>query len=105
MVSEPILCSDLCSGYLAPEYAFGGQLTMKADVYSFGVLLLETVSGRSSARLNWEGTPKLLLEWVRQFPFICFMLCDISPVSWMNWEFWYLLFFFTTADAFSILRN
>ncbi|KAK3012507.1 hypothetical protein RJ639_007993 [Escallonia herrerae] len=33
-------------GYLAPEYALGGQLTRKADVYSFGVLLLEIVSGR-----------------------------------------------------------
>ncbi|KAF5955428.1 hypothetical protein HYC85_008284 [Camellia sinensis] len=29
------------TGYLAPEYALGGQLTIKADVYSFGVLILE----------------------------------------------------------------
>ncbi|KAL0363334.1 UNVERIFIED_CONTAM: Cold-responsive protein kinase [Sesamum calycinum] len=29
------------TGYLAPEYVLGGQLTMKADVYSFGVLTLE----------------------------------------------------------------
>ncbi|ERN15963.1 hypothetical protein AMTRI_Chr07g74580 [Amborella trichopoda] len=34
-------------GYLAPEYAISGQLTRKADVYSFGVLLLEIVSGGS----------------------------------------------------------
>ncbi|KAI7731811.1 hypothetical protein M8C21_002215, partial [Ambrosia artemisiifolia] len=33
-------------GYLAPEYAIRGQLTRKADVYSFGVLLIEIVSGR-----------------------------------------------------------
>jgi len=33
-------------GYLASEYAIRGQLTKKADVYSFGVLLLEIVSGR-----------------------------------------------------------
>lgn len=38
---------------------------MKADVYSFGVLILEIVSGRSSAKENWGGTQqKLLLEWV-----------------------------------------
>ena len=35
----------MCSGYLAPEYALYGQLSEKADVYSFGVLLLEIVSG------------------------------------------------------------
>lgn len=34
------------TGYLAPEYFVHGQLTKKADVYSFGVLLLEVVSGR-----------------------------------------------------------
>lgn len=51
------------TGYLAPEYILGGQLTMKADVYSFGVLILEVVSGRNSAKTNWGGTQKLLLEW------------------------------------------
>ncbi|XP_015890270.1 cold-responsive protein kinase 1 isoform X2 [Ziziphus jujuba] len=55
------------TGYLAPEYALGGQLTIKADVYSFGVLILEIVSGRSSAKENWGGTQqKLLLEWAWQ---------------------------------------
>ncbi|KAJ4976235.1 hypothetical protein NE237_001341 [Protea cynaroides] len=54
------------TGYLAPEYAMRGQLTKKADVYSFGVLVLEIVSGRSSAKLDWEGTQKFLLEWTWQ---------------------------------------
>ncbi|BAT87058.1 hypothetical protein VIGAN_05039700 [Vigna angularis var. angularis] len=58
------------TGYLAPEYAIGGQLTKKADIYSFGVLILEIVSGRSSARrtngTNGEGSPKFLLEWAWQ---------------------------------------
>ncbi|GLT54208.1 hypothetical protein SLA2020_274260 [Shorea laevis] len=54
------------TGYLAPEYALGGQLTMKADVYSFGVLVLEIISGRSSARANWDGMEKFLLEWAWQ---------------------------------------
>lgn len=35
-----------CSGYMAPEYLVRGQLTEKADVYSFGVLVLEIVCGR-----------------------------------------------------------
>jgi serine/threonine protein kinase len=38
--------SDECRGYLAPEYASLGQLSEKVDVYSFGVLCLEIISGR-----------------------------------------------------------
>ncbi|OIW10752.1 hypothetical protein TanjilG_27698 [Lupinus angustifolius] len=41
---------------LFPEYAMGGQLTMKADVYSFGFLIREVVGGKSSARANWGGS-------------------------------------------------
>ncbi|KAL1355355.1 hypothetical protein AAHE18_05G108000 [Arachis hypogaea] len=37
-------------GYMAPEYIAHGQLTEKADVYSFGVLLLEIVTGRQNNR-------------------------------------------------------
>ncbi|KAL3630998.1 Cell division control protein 2 [Castilleja foliolosa] len=37
-------------GYMAPEYLAQGQLTEKADVYSFGVLLLEIVTGRQNNR-------------------------------------------------------
>lgn len=58
-------CFNMHSGYLAPEYAMGGQLTLKADVYSFGVLILEIISGQSSAKTNWGGSNKFLLEWVR----------------------------------------
>ncbi|KAK9714702.1 hypothetical protein RND81_06G113600 [Saponaria officinalis] len=53
-------------GYLAPEYALGGHLTKKADVYSFGVLMLEIISGQSSSKANWGGSQKYLLEWVWQ---------------------------------------
>lgn len=37
---------------------------MKADVYSFGVLTLEVVSGRSSGNTNYGGGQRLLVEWV-----------------------------------------
>ncbi|OAY68705.1 putative LRR receptor-like serine/threonine-protein kinase [Ananas comosus] len=50
------------TGYLAPEYALHGQLTKKADIYSFGVLVLEIVSGKSSSKSLWSESGKLLLE-------------------------------------------
>jgi len=34
-----------CSGYMAPEYIAYGKLSEKVDVYSYGVLLLEIVTG------------------------------------------------------------
>lgn len=56
------------SGYLAPEYVLGGQLTKKADVYSFGVLMLEIVSAKHSGKPTLgAGMQKLLLEWVSWF--------------------------------------
>ncbi|GFZ06228.1 leucine-rich repeat transmembrane protein kinase [Actinidia rufa] len=64
--SNPYLRFVQYSGYLAPEYVLGGQLTMKADVYSFGVLILEVVSGKSSGKANLGGMRKLLLEWAWQ---------------------------------------
>ncbi|XP_054779126.1 G-type lectin S-receptor-like serine/threonine-protein kinase At1g11330 [Prosopis cineraria] len=48
-------------GYISPEYAMQGQFSEKSDVFSFGVLLLEIVSGRSNSRLyNTEGSQTLL---------------------------------------------
>ncbi|KAF8038532.1 hypothetical protein BT93_B1162 [Corymbia citriodora subsp. variegata] len=50
-------------GYLAPEYALFGQLTRKVDVYSFGILLLEIVSGRSSSKSAFGEELMVLVEW------------------------------------------
>ncbi|XP_038694416.1 putative serine/threonine-protein kinase isoform X4 [Tripterygium wilfordii] len=50
-------------GYLAPDYALLGQLTKKADVYSFGVLLLEIISGKSSSKAAFEEDLLALAEW------------------------------------------
>ncbi|XP_055812612.1 putative serine/threonine-protein kinase [Solanum dulcamara] len=51
-------------GYLSPEYALFGQLTKKADVYSFGVLVLEIISGRSSSKSAFGVDLLVLVEWV-----------------------------------------
>jgi serine/threonine protein kinase len=36
------------SGYMSPEYAVHGQYSIKSDVFSFGVLILETISGKKN---------------------------------------------------------
>lgn len=36
-------------GYMAPEYALEGLISMKSDVFSFGVLLLEIITGRKNS--------------------------------------------------------
>ncbi|KAK9085187.1 hypothetical protein Sjap_025598 [Stephania japonica] len=51
------------TGYLAPEYAIGGKLTKKADVYSFGVLTLELISGRGNSEASWGDMQECLLEY------------------------------------------
>ncbi|PON85820.1 S-receptor-like serine/threonine-protein kinase [Trema orientale] len=40
-------------GYMSPEYAMGGVFSEKSDVFSFGVLLLEIVSGRKNANFHY----------------------------------------------------
>ncbi|XAR56866.1 Non-specific serine/threonine protein kinase [Bertholletia excelsa] len=49
-------------GYLAPEYAIRGQVTRKADTYSFGVLLLEIVTGRCNTNTRLPVEDQYLLE-------------------------------------------
>ncbi|KAM4083992.1 hypothetical protein ACB094_08G099100 [Castanea mollissima] len=53
-------------GYLAPEYAMRGFLTEKVDVFSFGVVALEIVSGRPNSNSSLEEEKKHLLEWIWQ---------------------------------------
>lgn len=37
-----------CSGYMAPEYALEGLFSVKSDVFSYGVLVLEIISGKKN---------------------------------------------------------
>ncbi|PON98519.1 Tyrosine-protein kinase [Trema orientale] len=48
---------------MAPEYAMRGHLTDKADVYSYGIVVLEIVSGRSNTTCRAKEECFYLLDW------------------------------------------
>nr|XP_025686180.1 serine/threonine-protein kinase PCRK1 isoform X2 [Arachis hypogaea] len=54
-------------GYAAPEYVQTGKLTAKSDVWSFGVVLYELITGRRAVERNLPRNEQRLLEWVRPY--------------------------------------
>ena len=62
-VPHPI--NFLCSSYLAPEYAMTGHLLVKSDVYSYGVVLLELLTGRKPVDLSQPPGQENLVAWAR----------------------------------------
>lgn len=52
------------AGYLDPEYLRTYQLTDKSDVFSFGVLLVELVSGRRPIETKREIVERITAKWV-----------------------------------------
>lgn len=48
-------------GYLDPGYLAPGDLSAKSDVFSFGILLLEIISGRNAIDLNYS--PPSVVDW------------------------------------------
>jgi len=51
-------------GYCAPEYASTGQLTTKSDIYSFGVVFLEMITGRRVIDQSRPSLEQNLVTWV-----------------------------------------
>ncbi|THG06759.1 hypothetical protein TEA_014099 [Camellia sinensis var. sinensis] len=51
-------------GYCAPDYAMTGQLTFKSDIYSFGVVLLEIITGRKAIDNMRPTAEQNLVAWV-----------------------------------------
>ncbi|CAI9098586.1 OLC1v1035260C1 [Oldenlandia corymbosa var. corymbosa] len=50
-------------GYLAPEYAMWGKVSESCDVYSFGILLLELITGRKPIEKLPGGVKRTITEW------------------------------------------
>ncbi|CAI9774406.1 unnamed protein product [Fraxinus pennsylvanica] len=52
-------------GYVAPEYAMTGHLLVKSDVYSYGVVLLELLSGRKPVDMSRPPGQENLVTWAQ----------------------------------------
>ncbi|KAK1356819.1 proline-rich receptor-like protein kinase PERK3 [Heracleum sosnowskyi] len=52
-------------GYVAPEYAMTGHLLVKSDVYSYGVVLLELLTGRRPVDMSQSSGQENLVTWAR----------------------------------------
>ncbi|GAV77396.1 Pkinase_Tyr domain-containing protein [Cephalotus follicularis] len=55
-------------GYAAPEYVETGHLTIQSDIWTFGVVLYEILTGRRTVERNRPTMEQKLLDWVKQYP-------------------------------------
>ncbi|XP_026406764.1 probable LRR receptor-like serine/threonine-protein kinase At1g53440 isoform X2 [Papaver somniferum] len=73
-------------GYMAPEYATSGHLTYKADIYSFGVVVLEIVSGKKNTKYRPNDECTCLLDWANVLKEQGCLLDLIDPILESNYS-------------------
>ncbi|KAI5436937.1 proline-rich receptor-like protein kinase PERK13 [Lathyrus oleraceus] len=68
-------------GYMAPEYATSGKLTDRSDVFSFGVVLLELITGRKPVDATQPVGEESLVEWARPLLLRAIKTGDFSELA------------------------
>lgn len=81
-----------CSGYMSPEYAIDGLFSVKSDVFSFGVLVLEIVSGKKNRGFYHPDHDFNLLGHVSLNQKI-FFLWIVKPIIFLFLFTFYMLLF------------
>lgn len=85
-MAKPLVTDDLAScsssparmlgtfGYFAPEYAIVGKASLKSDVFSFGVVILELITGRQPIHKSPNKGDESLVIWVIFYDILLFCL-------------------------------
>lgn len=83
-----------CSGYMSPEYAIDGIFSVKSDVFSFGVIVLEIVSGKRNRdfqhlehSFNLIGHVSLLTKAISFTQEVLF-IWKYDPWDVQAWKLW-----------------
>ena len=66
---------------MSPEYAIHGLFSVKSDVFSFGVLLLEIVSGKKNRVASNSSNSTNLIGHVSEKEFVFFFLLQVTNLG------------------------
>jgi hypothetical protein len=68
-------------GHIAPEYLSTGQSSEKTDVFGFGILLLELITGQRALEFGKAANQKgAMLDWVTNASFLLFIKSNLKRV-------------------------
>lgn len=54
-----------CSGYMAPEYLYRGEISAQSDIYSLGLLIIEITTGEKNCPENNQPSARNFIDNVR----------------------------------------